>query len=145
MSYQQVILRQTLEGEPVRRFMNDHPVTVPPSATLKDLVENYFYRHNFKMFPVADDGHLLGCITLNQVKAIPREEWEGRTAQSIAMPCSGENTIPPEADAVKALSAMNRTHASRLMVVDHERLVGVISLKDLLNFLSRKIELEGAT
>ncbi len=37
---------------------------------------------------------------------------------------------------------MNRTGISRLMVVDGEKLVGVIALKDMLKFLSLKVELE---
>jgi len=37
---------------------------------------------------------------------------------------------------------MRRTGSSRLLVVDHGQLVGMVSLKDLLRFLSLKIELE---
>jgi hypothetical protein len=37
---------------------------------------------------------------------------------------------------------MNQTGASRLMVVDYGRLVGIIALKDLLQFLALKVELE---
>jgi signal-transduction protein with cAMP-binding, CBS, and nucleotidyltransferase domain len=38
---------------------------------------------------------------------------------------------------------MSRTGASRLMVVDGQRLVGIVSLKDLMGLLARKMELEG--
>jgi signal-transduction protein with cAMP-binding, CBS, and nucleotidyltransferase domain len=41
-----------------------------------------------------------------------------------------------------ALSRMSRTKASRLMVVREGRLEGILSLKDLLNFISLKVELE---
>ena len=37
---------------------------------------------------------------------------------------------------------MSRNENSRLMVVDAGRLVGIISLKDLLKFLALKFELE---
>lgn len=37
---------------------------------------------------------------------------------------------------------MNRTQASRLLVVEGDRLVGVIALKDMLKFLSLKVELK---
>ncbi len=37
---------------------------------------------------------------------------------------------------------MHRSGAGRLMVVDGDRLVGIISLKDMLKFLSLKVELE---
>jgi CBS domain-containing protein len=37
---------------------------------------------------------------------------------------------------------MSRSGTSRLMVVENERLVGIITLKDLLRFLALKVELE---
>jgi CBS domain-containing protein len=58
-------------------------------------------------------------------------------------PCSADNTIGPDADAVEALSRMSRTGQSRLMVVEEGRLLGIIALKDLLKFLALKVELEG--
>jgi len=40
---------------------------------------------------------------------------------------------------------MSTEHVSRLMVVKDEQLVGMVSLKDLLKFLSLKLELETAS
>ncbi|MFP3868363.1 MAG: site-2 protease family protein [Desulfobacteraceae bacterium] len=142
MSYQQVLARQTLEGEPVRRFMQPNPITVTSSTTVKDLVEDYVYKYHFKMFPVVDNDQLKGCITTKQVKAIPREQWSQKTVGEVANPCSDQNTISPETDAIQALALMNRTESSRLMVTENGRLMGVISLKDLMGLLSLKVELE---
>ena len=44
---------------------------------------------------------------------------------------------------MQALSNMSRQHVSRAMVVDDGRLVGILTLKDIMQFLSTKIELEG--
>ena len=143
MSYLQLIRRKMLEGETVRRFMRTEPITVPPNITIKDLVEDYIYRYHFKMFPVVDGDRLLGCVTTQHIKSVPRDRWDALTVVSALDPCSSENSIGPDADAVEALMAMNRTGRSRLMVVDGGRLVGVIALKDLLKFLSLKLDLEG--
>jgi CBS domain-containing protein len=142
MSYQQLITRRALEGEPLKRFMNANPVTVPPSTRIEELVENYIYRHHFKFFPVAENGRLIGCITTRQIKDLPREQWKQKTVGELAVECSADNTIAPGADAVEALSAMRRKNASRLMVVENDRLVGIIALKDMLEFLSLKVELD---
>ncbi|MEJ2730577.1 MAG: site-2 protease family protein [Deltaproteobacteria bacterium] len=142
MSYQQLITRRALEGEPLKRFMQKDPITVPDSITVDQLIENYIYRFHFKMFPVVNSHKLVGCITTKEVKEIPREDWNRKTVGEIANRCSKENTIEPDADAVKALSAMRRNNASRLMVVEDDRLVGVIALKDMLEFLSLKVELD---
>ena len=142
MSYQQVVLRDALRGSTVRRFMKTDPVTVPRETSVNDLVENYFYKHNFKMFPVVADGKLVGCVSTKEVSQLPREEWQRQSVGAIAARCTPENTVPSNMDAVDALSRMNRTGASRLLVMEGDRLAGILTLKDLLRFLSLKIELE---
>ncbi len=143
-SYQQVIVRTVLAGEQIQRFMKTDPITVPPNLPVINLVEDYIYRHHYKMFPVVlDSGSLLGCVTTNEVKGIPREEWPLRTVQEIIQPCTAENTASPEMDAQQALTRMSRTGISRLMVVRGDRLLGIISMKDLLAFLSAKLDIEG--
>ncbi len=141
VSYQQVMIRKALEGGTVRQFMNTEPVTAPGSISLKDLVEGYMYRYHFKMFPVVEDGSLLGCITTRMVKEVPQREWGSRTVGEAAGRCSRENTIGPGEDAIKALGVMSRTGNSRLMVVEGGRLVGIITLKDIMGLLSVKLDL----
>jgi Zn-dependent protease/CBS domain-containing protein len=142
MSYQQLLVRKALEGETVRRFMNTNPVSVQDSLTVEQLVEEYIYKYHYKMFPVMSGDKLVGCITTRQVKEIPREKWSSETIREAASPCSLENTVPPQTDAVKALAMMNQSGVSRLLVVEHDHLVGVVTLKDLLDFFSLKVELE---
>ena len=141
-AYQQVVVRQLLQGEPVRRFMKTDPVTVPRSISVADLVQDYIYKHHFKMFPVVDEDRLVGCVTTKEVKALPRDEWERQTVGAIAQKCEVANTIAADADAMQALARMGRTKISRLLVVDGERLAGIITLKDLIHFLAAKVELE---
>jgi Zn-dependent protease len=142
MSYQQVIIRRMLEGEKVGDLMMMDPITVQPTTSIRELVEDYVYKHHHKMFPVASNGHLEGCVSTRQVRDVPRQEWSSRAVGDIAERCSPDNTISPEADAMQALSQMNRTSKSRLLVVDHDRLMGIIALKDVLKHLSLRIELE---
>ena len=142
MSYQQVLIRKALEGESVQHFMKKDPVTAPSSISIKELVEDYIYNYHYKMYPVVEGGELIGCITTRQVKDIPRDQWTSRTVGNVAIRCSPENTIDPAADALKALSVMSRTGNSRLMVVGDDRLVGIITLKDIMGFISIKLELD---
>ncbi len=141
-SYRQVITRQALEGTQVRRFMRTDPVTVPPSLTLDRLVEEFLLRHHHKLYPVTDEGRLVGCITTQQVSLVPREEWPRRTVGELASGCNADNTIIPDLDAMAALARMNRTGKSRLMVVEGGKLVGIITLKDIMGYLAVKLELE---
>jgi len=143
-SYQQLLVRRALEGEPLARFVQPDVRTVPPSITLEDLVNDYVYRYHFKMFPVVDQDRLVGCVTTRAVREVPQDLWAQRTVADVAEPCSEENTIDLGADAIDALGKMHRNGASRLIVVDQGRLQGIISLKDLLRLISLKLELEDA-
>ena len=142
-SYQQVLLKQALGGEPVRRFMNPQPIVVPAEADLRDFVENYVYRYHRKAFPVGAEGRLDGYVSTQALSDIPRGEWETRTVGDVMERDLKPLSVRPDADALKALSKMQRTGLSRLLVVEDGRLVGIVSLKDLLRFLQLKLELEG--
>jgi Zn-dependent protease/CBS domain-containing protein len=142
MSYQQLLVRRALEGEHISRFMTRNPVTVPPAITVAELVENYVLHHHFKMFPVVEDGRIVGCVTTRDIKEIPKEKWGEESVGEIAERCPPEIFIAPETDAVEALAIMNRTGLSRLLVAEGGNLVGLLTLKDLLAFLSLKVELE---
>jgi Zn-dependent protease/predicted transcriptional regulator len=145
-SYQQLIVQRMLEGEPIRRFMNTNPITVPPAISLEDVVENYIYKYHYKMFPVVNESNeLLGCITTKEVREIPRGEWARNSVQAVMRSTCADDTVSPDTDAIKALAQMRKSQNSRLMVVQDGRLVAVLTLKDLLNFLSAKLEMESGS
>ncbi|MFP4355048.1 MAG: site-2 protease family protein [Phycisphaerae bacterium] len=142
-AYRQVLVRQALSDEPLERFMNPEPVTIPADMPIDRAVDEFIYEYHFKMFPVVDNGRLVGCLTTRQIKDLDRDNWSETTAGQLAADCSEENTISSDSDAVDALAAMRKHDISRLMVVDDGELRGICSLKDLSRFLSRKLELEG--
>lgn len=141
-SYHQLLVRRALEGEPVRRFTTLNPVTVSPNTTVRELVEDFVYKHYFDLFPVIDNSQLVGCVNTRQIKQIPRDKWESVTVGQIASPCSSDNTIEADQDSVQALLQMQRTGNTRMTVVEKGRLVGIVSLKDMLRLLALKMDLE---
>jgi Zn-dependent protease/CBS domain-containing protein len=141
-SYRSLLVRQLLEGEPVRRFMNPEPLSVPPTLDLRAFVEDYVYRHHRKAFPVVNEGKLEGVITTRDVAALARAEWDRHTVGEVMRHDMDGIRIAPETDAMQALAQMQRTGSSRLLVTEGDQLRGIVSLKDLLRFLSLKMELE---
>jgi Zn-dependent protease len=141
-SYEQVLVRQVLHGELVSRFMARKPIIVPPSLNLRCWVEDYVYRYHRKMFPVASNGHVEGVISTQALARFPREEWDKHTVAEAMRQDVDTLSIAPGADALEALGKMQRTGSSRLLVTDGSRLVGIVSLKDLLRFRDLKLELE---
>jgi Zn-dependent protease/predicted transcriptional regulator len=142
-SYQHLVLHDTLHEQPVSRFMRRNPETVPPSVTVRSFVEDYVYQHHFKMFPVVEKSELLGSVSINDIGKIPREEWDSVTVRDVMKPRSDDNTISADMETEKLLtSMMHPGRQSRYMVVDDGQLVGVIALKDVLELIALKMEIE---
>ncbi len=141
-SYRQLLFRRALEGVPVRKFMAADAVTLEPSTSIEKLVEDYIYKYHFKLYPVVDGGKLVGCVTLDQVKELGREEWASHNVGELSRGCSPENSIGPDEDVMKALAQMQKTGRSRLIVAEGEKLSGVIALKDILGYIALKLDLE---
>ena len=140
-----MLIRQALQGEPVRRFMNPDPIVVPPSLDLLHWVEDFVYRYHHRAFPVAverpagGDGHDPGPESGSREPSGPSTPFG-----EVMTPDLRAVTIAADADAMEALEKMQRTGSSRLLVTEGDHLLGIVSLKDLLRFLSLKLELEGA-
>jgi Zn-dependent protease len=84
MSYRQLLMKKSFEGETVRRFMKTDPVTVPHDITLGILVNDFVYRYHFKMFPVVADGRLVGCVTTRAIREISADptQWNRAAAKT---------------------------------------------------------------
>lgn len=145
VSYEQLILRSALDGEPVSRFMRPNPVAVRPDMSLQELVNDYFYHYDYKLYPVVAEGthDLVGCVATRDIRGVPREEWARHSVAEVAHPCSADNTVSPETGALEALAKIQQNGGTGLLVTDHQHLVATVSPRDVMNFLAAKLDLEG--
>ncbi len=131
-SFSDLLARRSLEGVAVRSLMDENPITVQRALSIAALAEDFIHKHQLKMLPVVDGDRLLGYVTAQRLKELPRDEWSRQSIGTITLPFSADTTVGPETDAIEALDKMTRSGLSRLMVVDDERLAGTVSLQDLL-------------
>jgi Zn-dependent protease len=142
-TYRQTLMGQILSDVPVSRFAVTDPVTVAPSLPLETLIDDFFYRHSFRMFPVVEGGRLVGCVELSDVRGLPREAWGERRVADIMRPCDEENTVSPDLGAAEALRHMARSGRSRLLLARGDRLAGIVSQSDVMRFLAVRLDLAG--
>lgn len=143
LSFKQLLVREELQGVPVRKFMSKHPITVDPAISIKEFVEDYVYKYHHKLYPVAKNSKLEGCVDIRQVKEIDRDRWDTTPLKNIVSPCSGDNSIQPDTDVMKALKTMQQNGISHLLITSNGKLEGIITLKDIFGYLSVKLDLEG--
>jgi Zn-dependent protease len=144
-AYRQVVVRRTLVGESVERLVSPDFPTLDPQSPLRDLMEGPLYRTQYELYPVVENGKLLGAVTRERVKLVPREKWDWTRVKDVIEPLTESNTISPDADAMSALLHMQAHHATCLIVAEEDRLAGVLTLGELVGFLSMRVELGSAT
>lgn len=141
-SLRHVAMRDGLEGENVSRLMTRDPVTVPPELSIEDFVSHYVLNYRLSFFPVVDSsGNLVGTVHVRAVKRIPREQWVRATVAEVMVGATEEIALRPDTDAVEALCRLSARDGVRLVVVERGRPVGIVSLRDLMEFLALKADL----
>ena len=136
-------LSTVMAGHSVGDFMTRDPVSVPPDASLRDLVSEYVYRHHFGAFPVIDGGRAVGLVGLKHLKGVRESEWGETTVGDVMTPLQRDMTVPARLPALDALKRLQKDQEKRLIVTDGERVVGIVTLADLMAVVGLMFELQG--
>lgn len=132
-----------MHGESVASFMIRDPVTVDPDVSLQSVIDNTIYHHFHDVYPVTDQvGNAFGLLHTKVVNRIVPAQLESTLVRDAMEPLGAENMIAPQLDAIRAVNLMNRTGNARLLVVDEGRLVGIVTLRDMLRLLELKMDLD---
>ena len=121
--------------------MSVDPVTVAPQDSLQRVIE-LLRRRDIRAVPVLEDGKLIGIVTDRDVRQVApayplfRDEDEIRrytenltvTAAMTADPM----TVAVDSPLVEAAKILEIYRISSLPVLDHDTLVGILSVTDLL-------------
>lgn len=142
-SYQQLLTRRTFEGVPISRFMTADPVVVSPELAIDDFIENYVLRYHHPVFPVADDGIVYGTINARAISDLDVDERRAQRVRDLMTEIDDQRTAIPDDDADEVLKALSQSGTGRMLVIDRGgALVGIVTMRDLMDYLTLKIDLE---
>jgi len=122
-------------------LMTRECATVESRTSVADFVFGSLMRTGRRCFLVSDDGGVSGLVTLGDLKAIPREEWERTPLERVMRPLSDVRSVSPETPASEVFETMTSQDVHQLPVVDQGRLQGVVSRGDLMRALQTRSEL----
>jgi Zn-dependent protease/CBS domain-containing protein len=142
-SVAQASLRQALAGLRVRDVMATAVTTVPASATLQDLIEDYFVRHTYGGYPVVRDGRVVGLVTLHELRSVPPGERATTPVERVMIPLDARLVVEPGTPVIEALDRMVSTAAGRLVVLERDRLVGLITANGIMHLTQVRSALGG--
>jgi Zn-dependent protease len=134
-SHRQVEFQESLAGIRVREVMTPEVVTIDANRTVDEAVNQYFLRYGFGGFPVVQGGRLVGMISLKELKAIPREQWNSVTVGQVMVPHAAQSAIQPDQPITAAMDRMIQEDRSRLMVTRGGEIAGIITRSGIGRFL----------
>ena len=141
-SLRQTLVGEALAGVSVGDIMTRNVLTVSPDITVQQLVSDYFLVHRHGGYPVVRDGEILGIVTLQCVRAIPKERRDGVTVQQAMIPCERTVMVKPAMTALDAMQKMAREKVGRVLVTEDRRLLGIVTRGDLMRTIQTRQELE---
>lgn len=124
-----------LNGRTVAELMTRHPWAAHPDQSLSNLVNRVFLYHGISFVPVVENGTVLGYVDLQLVRKIDRENWTTTTVEDVLECVDPANTVPSRLPGVDLMARMMKTGRRKFVVVDNGRLMGVITLSDVMAYL----------
>jgi Zn-dependent protease len=134
-SYQQMVIRDALEDVPIDEVMQRNPETVRPDRTVGNLVHNHIMQSDDHAFPVVEDDQLVGIVTLDDVRSVPRDKWGSTYVREIMTPAEELVTVNPDEDASRALDQLAGRDVRQLPVLREGRLEGLVRRRDIVKWL----------
>jgi len=141
--YDQVVLKEMLQGFKARDLMTTDYATVPTSLAVQDLVDGHILKKKERVFLVMDGHDLQGIVCLEDVKSAPRGDWPSTLVQDIMTPRDKLEAVSPEDDGNQVLTRLTVRNVNQLPVMENGKVEGVICRTDLLRTLQLKTELGG--
>jgi Zn-dependent protease/predicted transcriptional regulator len=140
-SLRQTRLTESLAGVRVGDIMTRELLSVSPDAYVQQLVSDYFLVHPHGGYPVVSNGKLLGVVTMSSVRSIPREKREIERVSEAMVPFERTFTVGPNALAIDALQLMAKNGVGRLIVMDGDRIAGMVTRGDLMKTMKARQDL----
>jgi Zn-dependent protease len=133
-----LITRQALAGLRVRDLMVRDPVSTRADVTLGEFMDDVVWTRRYTTYPVTDDGRAVGLLPFRCVAEVPRREWDTRTVRECMLPREDVPVVAEEDDLIDAAGELGEADVSRALVLDGERLVGLLSVTDVVRALEMR-------
>lgn len=134
-SYQQVVIEDMLEGVHVSRLMRTPMPGIAPNLPVGELVYNHIMGSDDRAFPVMEGDHLAGLVCIEDVRKVPRSDWDKVPVSQIMTPAEKLDMVTPQEDASEALQKLARRDVNQVPVMQNGQLVGMLRRRDILRWL----------
>ena len=142
-SYQQLLYRSTVVGRKVGELVSRDFRPAPPDVSLQVLADDYILAGGHRCVPIVVAGDLLGLVTMQDLKRVPREEWATTSAFRAMTPRERLHVVAPDDDISQALDVMAREGVHQLPVLDFRDFIGFVTRADVIRLMQIRSDLAG--
>ncbi len=142
-SYQQVRLDEALRGVTVRDAMVEAVETVPGSGSVAEAAREHFMRTGYGSYPVTRGEAVVGLLCLKDVLGLSAEQREATSVQGAMRPLSEAIVTDPDTPLPVAIASMAQAATARLLVMQGDQLVGLLTMNGVIRRLKVREELAG--
>ena len=139
-SYRQTAIQDLLDDVPVALLMRSDTPVVPPDLPVSALVYDFIMKTGEKAFPVVAGDLIVGMVSLEDVRKVPRDAWDTTTVSRIMTREEQLEVVAPQENASVALNRLERLNVSQVPVVQDGRLVGLLRRRDIMRWLQTQSE-----
>ena len=141
-SYRQTELREALKGLTAGQVMSRDLPRIPRQTTIGELVRGPLLTATSPCFLIMDGDRLDGVLTMRQLRAVPRAQWELTTAAQAMTPAEGLRAVRPGDAALSILERMDEEGIDVVAVASGGQPTGIVLRDELIRFAMRLGELK---
>ncbi len=141
-SRRQTALREALQHIAARDMISgENPIMVTPQLTIGQLVRDHILVTGQRYFVVAEEGKLLGVVTIRDVKKVPKKRWNSTKISKAMTPSKQLRTANAQQSAASVLELMDELRIKRMPVLEGDKVIGVITQDSLNRLKKTRVEL----
>lgn len=137
-SYKQLVLKGVLSGVLISDIMDTEVSCASPGISIQKIADDFFLQYKQGGFPICDKETLLGMVTLEDVKKIPKEKWPRVKVKEIMTKAKDLQTVSPKENAFDALMKMTKRNVGRLPVIKDGKFLGLVTRNSIIFTISFK-------
>jgi Zn-dependent protease/predicted transcriptional regulator len=133
----QARLGGALAGVRVADVMTPSPQSVTPDVTVGEFVDHYLFAYRHSTLPLTEGDRPVGLVTLDRVRQVPAGQRAATRLRQVACPAGELVLAAPDEHLVDLLPRLRDCADGRALVVDRDRLVGIVSPSDISRAVQR--------
>jgi Zn-dependent protease/CBS domain-containing protein len=134
-------VRDALEGLTVADVIERDPICVLPTLTLSAFFDEIVWSQRHTTYPVFDGERVVGLLPFGRVAGVPRAKWDATRIEQAMVPLSDVVMLKEQTPLGEAIGMLAGSDLQRGLVIEGERLVGLVSVSDIARIFQRRARL----